>query len=187
MGKLETRRGVDLHSSNPFIPDVRVRTKRVTNKRGDMMLVSAETGEIQAPVAGFWERHEVDSAKFVKLFVNGVKALKELTNAGTKVFEVLYLEVQNNIGTDKVYMSFSILDQTKTQMSESTYTRGMRELTNKGFIAANVAPGWYWINPDYMWNGDRLAFVTEYYKVENEQQGIKQRSKSLASTTEKQS
>lgn len=32
---------------------------------------------------------------------------------------------------------------------------------------------WYWVNPDFMWNGDRLAFVQEYYrKVDDEQTSL---------------
>ena len=27
------------------------------------------------------------------------------------------------------------------------------------------AIGWYWVNPDFIWNGDRLAFVKEYRKI----------------------
>ena len=100
------------------------------------MLVNSNTGEIQTQIAGFWEAEEVDSTKFVKLFIRGVKALKELTGAGTKVFEVLYLTVQENIGKDRVLMSFAEVDQALTPMSESTFMRGMRELVEKKFIAA---------------------------------------------------
>ena len=35
----------------------------------------------------------------------------------------------------------------------------MRELIDKGFVAPTEAVAWYWLNPDFMWNGDRLAFV----------------------------
>ena len=38
----------------------------------------------------------------------------------------------------------------------------MRELIDKGFVAPTEAVAWYWLNPDFMWNGDRLAFVREY-------------------------
>ena len=93
-----TRRGVALYDKNPFMVEVETKTRRVTNKRGDMALVNRDTGEIQSNIAGFWESEEVDSTKFVKLFVQGVKALKELTGAGTKVFEVLYLRVQRTSG-----------------------------------------------------------------------------------------
>lgn len=163
----QTRRGVALHDSNPFMMEITTRTRRVTNKRGDMMLVNSQTGEIQSNIAGFWEAEEVDSTKFVKLFVQGVKALKELTGAGTKVFEVLYLKVQENIGKDQIFMAFGAVDQGSTPMSQSTYKRGLSELIEKGFLAATTIQGWYWLNPSFVWNGDRLAFVKEYRKVSN--------------------
>lgn len=162
---LKTRRGIALYDTNPFMVEVTTKTRRVTNKRGDMMLVTTGTGEIQSNIAGFWESKEVDSTKFVKLFVQGVKALKELSGAGTKVFEVLYLRVQENAGKDQVFMSLSAVDQTLTPMSEATYTRGMRELTGKGFIAASPNQGMFWLNPSFVWNGDRLAFVKEYRRA----------------------
>lgn len=160
----QTRRGVALYKNNPFMLEVKTKTKRVTNKRGDMMLINNNTGEIQSEVAGFWEAQEVDSTKFVKLFIRGVKALKELSPAGTKVFEVLYFRVQESIGKDQVYISFNLIDQELTKMSESTYARGMRELIEKEFIAATTMQGVYWLNPSFIFNGDRLAFVKEYRK-----------------------
>ena len=166
---LKTRRGVTLHEKNPFMMELTTKTKRITNKRGDMMLVNSQTGEIQTSIAGFWESEEVDSTKFVKLFVKGVAALKELTGAGTKVFEVLYLKIQENIGQDQVYMSFSSVDQTLTPMSTPTYDRGLRELIEKGFLAATPIQGWYWLNPSFIWNGDRLAFVKEYWRKPDKQ------------------
>lgn len=162
--ELDTRRGVVLHAENPFMTACVVvpKTKRVTNRRGDMMLVSNE-GEIVSNVAGFWEAEEVDSTKFLKLFVNGVKALAELTNPGARVFELLYIEMQNHIGKDQVYLSFTAMDE--KAISRRTFARGMAELIDKKFIAAMPAVGWYWVNPDYIWNGDRLAFVKEYRKA----------------------
>ena len=156
--KIATRRGVELHEK-PVLrqAEIATRTRRVTNKRGDMMLVKSDTGEVQTQIAGFWEAEEVDSTKFVKLFVRGVKALKELTNAGTKVFEVLYIAVQSNIGKDKVFMSFAEIDQTMTPMSKATYKRGMAELIEKCFIAATPTQE-ILAKSDFVWNGDRLAF-----------------------------
>lgn len=160
-----TRRGVTLYKDNPFMQPgmVKPKTKRMTNKRGDLM-VMGETGEIVAPAAGFWQAQEVDAAKFVKLYINGVKAFKELTGAGTKVFELLYLEMQKGISKDKVFMSFQSVEQETTPMSAATYKRGMAELIEKHFLAPTHVQGWYWLNPDYVFNGDRLAFVREYRK-----------------------
>jgi hypothetical protein len=172
--EFETRRGVALHKSNPFVGAALVgtKTRRITNKKGDMMLVSKETEQVIAPIAGFWQAQEVDSAKFVKLYVNGVKAFRDLTGSGTKVFEILYLEVQKNTGKDQVFLSFSLLDQSITPMAKATYKRGIAELIAKGFLAATPVQGWYWLNLDYMWNGDRLAFVKEYYKAPSQMNAL---------------
>ena len=136
-----TRRGVVLYPANPFMEAglVKAKTKRITNKRGEMM-VMGDSGEIVAPVAGFWHAEEVDSAKFIKLYVNGVKAFKDLKGPGTKVFELLYLEMQRNIATDRVFMSFSAVDQNISPISMATYKRGMAELIAKGFLAPTPRP-----------------------------------------------
>lgn len=161
-----SRRGRPVYDRNPFVGNAVANTKtgvkRITNKQGDrMMVVSETTGEIVAP-AGFWQAQEVDRSQFVKLYINGVKAFKDLTGSGTKVFEVLYIEVQKNPGQDRVFLSFLSINQELTPMSESTFMRGMRELLAKEFVAESTIPGWYFLNPDYMWNGDRLAFVKEF-------------------------
>jgi hypothetical protein len=161
-----SRRGARKFEVNPFVQGAATSTqtgfKRITDKTGTrMMVVSQKTGEVMAP-AGFWQAQEVDKTQFVKLYVNGVKAFRDLTSAGTKVFEVLYLKVQESIGKDILSLVFYDVDQAITPMSGSTFMRGIRELVAKGFIAESYVSGRYFLNPDYMWNGDRLAFVKEY-------------------------
>jgi hypothetical protein len=161
----EVRRGTGMtrvYSSNPFMVEVDTKIRRVVNRTGDMVLIARDGGDVKAETAGFWEAHEVDATQFIKLFVSGVKMLKELTSAGTRVFEVLYLRIQSEMGKDLVNLGFWMVDQNITPMSERTYARGMSELIEKGFIAATPTQGLYWLNPSYVWNGDRLAFVKEY-------------------------
>lgn len=162
----KSRRGMTRYAENPFLDAAlasqKTRTKRITNSTGDhLMIVSENTGEVVGP-AGFWHTEEVDQTKFIKLYVNGVKAVKELTSAGTKLLELLYLEMQRNIGKDQAHMSFAAVDQTLNPISEATFYRGMKELVEKGFLAESMSTGLYFVNPDYLWNGDRLAFVKEY-------------------------
>jgi hypothetical protein len=165
----KSKRGLIKYDHNPFIGQTMDATKRgikrITNKNGDkMMVVNENTGDIVA-TAGFWQTQEVDKTQFVKLYVNGVKAFRDLTGAGTKVFEVLYLKVQEAIGQDFLYISFAGIDQAITPMSKATFMKGMRELLVKGFIAESLEMNKYYLNPDYMWNGDRLAFVQQYRKI----------------------
>ena len=166
-----SRRGLVKHATNPFISSaiVSTKTRRITNNRGDMMVVSSETKETIAPMAGFWHSQQVDNTKFVKLYINGVRAFRDLSSAGTKVFELLYLEVQKNIGKDVIWLNFTDVNQNITPMGKSTFMRGMRELIEKSFIAESTVPSKYFLNPDYLWNGDRLAFVKEFYRTSSNQ------------------
>ena len=161
-----SKRGVR-YPSNPFISTALINTKdgvkRIIDKTGTKMMVVSTSGEILAPV-GFWQTQDVDKTQFVKLYVNGVKAFKDLTSAGTKVFEILYLKVQGSVGKDELWLTFPSIDQNNTPIGETTFYRGMKELLTKSFIAESETPGLYFLNPDYMWNGDRLAFVREYRK-----------------------
>jgi hypothetical protein len=70
--------------------------------------------------------------------------------------------MQACVGRDQVYLSFTGIAM--ETISRRTFSRGMAELIDKKFIAAMPAVGWYWVNPDFIWNGDRLAFVKEYRK-----------------------
>ena len=159
-----SRRGLQRYDKNPFInlTNTKSGVRRVTSTRNDrMMVVSEQTGEIIAPGVTFGTAYEVDKTQFCKLYINGVKALRDLTGAGTKVFELLYLEVQKSIGRDVMYLSFSEVDQLATPISKATFMKGMKELLEKGFIAESMTQGKYFLNPDYIFNGDRLAFIRE--------------------------
>jgi hypothetical protein len=165
-----SKRGLTKFDHNPFVAMAAANTKqgvkRISDKSGTkMMVVSDNTGEIMTTNAGFWQAQEVDKTQFVKLYVNGVKAFKDLSGAGTKVFEVLYTKVQESVGKDVLYISFVEIDQQLTPMSKATFMKGMKELILKDFIAEGMAQNKYYLNPDYMWNGDRLAFVKEYRKT----------------------
>lgn len=162
-----SRRGLQRYDSNPFLPDAAantsegVRRKTITSKDGSQMMVTSADGQYTAP-AGFWYTQEVDKTQFTKLYVNGVKALARLTGAGARVFELVYMEIQKSVGRDVIYVSFSEIDQSVCAMPKATFLRGMKELCVKGFLAESKVQNKYFINPDYIFNGDRLAMVKEY-------------------------
>jgi hypothetical protein len=74
----------------------------------------------------------------------------------------LYSEVQNNIGKDMVYLSYSAIDQQTNPMGLTTYNRGMKELIVKGFIAPTPNQGMFWLNANYIYNGNRLTLAKTY-------------------------
>ena len=160
-----SRRGMTLHAKNPFLVDASVNsktgTKRLSNKKGDKFMIVSDSGETVAP-AGFHEIVEVDKTQFVKLYINGVKAFQGLKSAGAKVFEIIYRAVQDAVGSDRIYLHFMSIEQNITPISRATFDRGMTELLEKNFIAESLEPGMYFLNIDYLFNGNRLAFIKEY-------------------------
>ncbi len=166
--KQKTRRkGIAQYGENPFVKDALVSTKTgtrrisATNGRKDRFMIVSDHGEIVAP-AGFHEIVEVDKSQFVKLYVNGVKAIQGLTSPGTRVFELVFMQVQEKPGKDTVYITFPAINQEITPISRATFDRGMRELLEKKFLAMTRTPGIYYINIDYVFNGNRLAFIKEF-------------------------
>lgn len=159
------RRGEVVYETNPFLSQAVSNTKRGVKKIASgnrMMVVAEDTGEVMGG-AGFWQTQEVDKTQFMKLYINGVKAFAGLSAAGAKLFAVLYLEMQKKIGQDRVFLSHAMIDKELfPDVSAATYSRGLKDLKEKSFIAPTTTQGWFFVNPDFMWNGDRLAYVKEY-------------------------
>lgn len=164
-----TRKSLPEHDSNPSIPiasqNAKIGTRRIPNKTGTQCMIVSEQGEVVAP-AGFHEIIEVDKTQFVKMFVGGVKAFNDLSAPGTKVFEMLYRVMLKNPNVDKVY-----LHHKSSRIAKATFDRGLTELLVKEILYRAILPGWYYININYLFNGDRYALIKEYrLKSEYEEQ-----------------
>ncbi|HGZ6422143.1 TPA: hypothetical protein ACOLXO_004619, partial [Vibrio parahaemolyticus] len=46
------------------------------------------------------------------------------------------------------------------KLSQSTFKRGLNDLENAKIIAKHLRAGDYYINPNFVFNGDRIAFST---------------------------
>ena len=56
------------------------------------------------------------------------------------------------------------IEKEKLKISKTTFYDGLNELVEKKFLAPAEATHWFWLNPDYLWNGDRLTFVQTFIK-----------------------
>nr|AKN38154.1 hypothetical protein [Vibrio crassostreae] len=45
------------------------------------------------------------------------------------------------------------------KLSAPTFLRGLSELEKSSIIAKNIRKGWYFINPNFVFSGDRIAFT----------------------------
>ncbi|WP_446812295.1 hypothetical protein ACH50O_23555 (plasmid) [Methylomonas sp. 2BW1-5-20] len=160
------KKGVPVYATNPSVPDPDSIKKRRAVKFGDDkrgFVVDNGSGEVLSVGGmGFYEFEEVDNARFVKLFLAGLKQAAGLSKAGLAVFELIYSHIQNNPNSDKVELSFYTASNRIEGLNERTYQRGLRELLEKEFLFRSPSDGVFFINIRYMFNGDRLAFVKGY-------------------------
>ena len=177
---IEMRLGIR-YKSNPFINEMVINTKakqvRVSAYGRDggsgMDLVNRDTGEIRGTHIVTYKR--VDEEQFVKLFTAQVGAIFDLKAAGIKALTVLMWAVQYKaMGRDVVCLDRFTLDdflgESSLTLSKATYQRGINELEKAQIIAKTQKKGDYFINPNFLFNGDRVAFTTALEKVAPEEQ-----------------
>ncbi|APX10080.1 hypothetical protein SL034_004307 [Vibrio harveyi] len=161
------------YDKNPFTEnmDIPMSSKSVRlSKLGkdDNVLINQGTGEELGTHVTTYKK--VDSEKFVKLFTANIALTFELKSAGVKAFNVLMWAYQNSqINKDLVpldkyvledFLSFHEDREPPIKLSLPTFWRGLAELEAAQIVAKNIRQGWYYINPNFAFNGDRIAFTT---------------------------
>lgn len=161
------------YKTNPFLLDmiIPVRGKQIKiSKMGndDNVLVNQSTGEVHGTHITTYKR--VDSEQFVKLFTANIALTFNLTSPGIKVFSVVLWSLQNNaLSKDEIDLDSLVLEdfiETHAEQSQSlklsmaTFKRGLNELEKSKIIAKTQRKGRYFINPNFVFNGDRIAFTT---------------------------
>lgn len=159
----------DRHKTNPFLNEMVINKKskqvKISNLgKDDNIIVNQSTGEITGTHVVTYK--QVDEAEFVKIFSGNVALTFDLKAAGIKALNVLIWIMQKNaIEKDLIALdSFSLSEFLEThdtkKLSLPTFNRGLRELTDAKIIAKSFRKGFYFINPNFAFNGNRIAFTT---------------------------
>jgi hypothetical protein len=152
---------------NPLMEPQLITSKRRYVRSGKAEeLLNSTTGEITA-VATIHTVEDRDDAEFVKVFAAGVAASYELTKTAQRVFQVVLDQYQRTPMSrgfaDHVNLFWfdDGIDGRAVGMSERTFSRGLKELIEKRFIASKDGTS-FWTNPALFFKGDRVMFVKEY-------------------------
>jgi hypothetical protein len=164
--QISTKRGFPVYRVNPSVPaagGIPTRAKRFQVPGGKgAVIVDNSSGEIKGLGGmGFWWEEEVDTTRFVKLFLDGIKQAAGLSKTGMQVFELVYQEMRANPGSDEIKLNQYVAKD--HGISDRTYQRGVRELLEKEFLYRSPSDGVFFVNIRFMFNGDRLAFVRSYH------------------------
>lgn len=161
------------YKTNPFIGEmiVPVKGKQIkvsTLGKDDNILVNQSTGEVLGTHVTTFKR--VDGEQFVKLFTANIGLTFDLSSAGIKAFGVLLWAVQHqSLSKDEVILDSLVFDgfmeahshkEPPLKLSLATMKRGITELEKAKIIAKTMRKGFYFINPNFVFNGDRVAFTT---------------------------
>ena len=157
------------HRKNPFLSEllVPVKDKQVQiSKLGvnDNILINQQTGEVSATHLITYKR--VDADQFLKLFTRNIALTFDLTSAGIKAFSVLAWSLQtrslqkDEVLLDKFTHEEFLAMHEDLKLSLPTFWRGLSELEKARIIAKSMRPGLYFVNPNFVFNGDRIAFTT---------------------------
>lgn len=133
---------------------------RKVSKDGQQCLLFPDTGEMAQITPAPAILHNViekDTEQFVKIFPGFVKSVNDLSSAADKVFKLVYQEVLNSQDKDTIDLYYKT-----SGLSKATFERGLTELLEKEVLFKSLYPTKFFININYMFNGDRLAIVTEY-------------------------
>lgn len=161
------------YDQNPFMEGMivpikgqKVQLSRLGND--DNILINQSTGEVQGTHVTTYRK--VDSEQFVKLFTANIALTFDLKPAGIKAFNVLLWILQDRaIERDLVPLDKFVLEDFLSahndrspaiKLSQPTFWRGLSELEKARIIAKHIRQGWYFINPNFCFNGDRIAFTT---------------------------
>jgi hypothetical protein len=172
--QISTKRGFPVYRTNPSVPQANglpTRTTRINVPGGrGSVIVDNTTGELKGIGGmGFWWEEEVDTTRFVKLFLEGIKQAAGLSKTGIQVFELVYHEMRANPGEDEIKLNQYVAKD--HGISDRTYQRGVRELLEKEFLYRSPSDGVFFVNIRFMFNGDRLAFVKTYHLKDASRQG----------------
>ena len=162
------------YAKNPFLPDLINQSKQVERlgrqylaKDNNKFMVLNTNTLSSVPVSVFGETKTVEINSFVKLYADGVGGIIGLGNPGKKVFAVLYMQLRSKEGQDKdeITLNYEMIPQELKdylKLSRATFYRGIRELIKQRFIAYTMAANVYYINPAYLFNGNRLLVMKQY-------------------------
>ena len=66
---------------------------------------------------------------------------------------------KDQVMLDNIVLQNFLQNQDKITLSSSVFYRGLKELCEAKIIARTMRHGCYYINPNFIFNGDRIAFT----------------------------
>lgn len=160
---------------NPFLADGVLTIKRgkstIIAGSTKKVMVDTETGEAEG-VAILHKFKEVDRDQFIKLYLGEMKSLFDLSKTGLKAFG--YVVSCMRINDAEIYLNVTSMTEYCGWKATVQAYKGLGELIANKIIAPSVQSNLWFINPNVIFNGDRIAFIKEYKLKQTKNMGASQ-------------
>lgn len=164
----------DKYEENPFMPkliqDMTVRNKKqyLRSENGNKSMVVVHD-DSQTPLAhtAFYEVEEVDQNRFVKIYVDYFAAQRDLTTQGRNL--LLYFMSLLRPSNDTIRVRIDEALKFLGYKNKKSYFMGLANLLEKDVVARTKYDDEFFINPNFMFNGDRIVHAKMYVKKKSEE------------------
>ena len=167
----DLRRNEIKFERNPFIfedkekavlkIEIPTKTKKKIIGSSDLGVVNVHTGEVEG--GNFlWTNKTVDDEQFAKIYLSQISSIYNLTKTGLRALSYVLSKLEPN--KDLVYIYYPEMQQYCNWSIRKTCNSGLKELLTAKIIAPSMQPGFWFINPHIVFNGNRLTLVTNYTK-----------------------
>lgn len=169
------------HEKNPFTDKFAMNVidqkygKTVRYFRKDGIVVSPEGEVLSEGELIMGKEHRVDKDRFIKVYVESLMLFTDLSKRAVLLFAHILKRLEK--GKTIVYLVVGEMCGSM-EISEPTYYRALSELLAANVLARHASSSvMYFINPTYIFNGDRMTVVNRYIMdnaIEDKQSGMKQ-------------
>lgn len=172
---------LNTYKENPSIKDAMVNTKKGAkvvfgnNNQTEISVYEQNTEELKSLTLDFCTKKIVDKDEFIKIYVHSFPVLSELKNSAKILYQYILYLVNKSVASDRLYVSYKdYLEKTEknkflVKVSQATFYNALNELLEKKLLFKSDLTNIYFINIAYVFNGDRLRFITEYQLSKQEE------------------
>ncbi|MDI9562073.1 MAG: hypothetical protein QM235_12905 [Pseudomonadota bacterium] len=167
---------------NPFnclladVVEMKNVNKGIIKNIKSVKIVDSDTGEVNdaSETRLFSTQQHVDNKFFTKIYLDRIKDLFSLNYAGLKVLGYIIMKLSSTKNNDTL---ISIREKEILEFcgwkSRSRIYAGLKELVFNGIICKADMPKQFFVNPVYMFKGNRIIVYNEYinkdyFKIKNE-------------------
>jgi hypothetical protein len=171
LGDINKLSDAPAYESNPYAQDlcktINVKSKKIGSEKkfGSIEMVNKNTGEVESidQTKTFYRKQKVDNDTFLKLYPKYLKLFFNLSSPAIKVLLYIFSELQKPDYKDSNLLYFYIQDcmEIAGYNSRSAVYNGLIELIRVNFIQRHKVANVYYVNPEVVFNGNRILIVEE--------------------------